>query len=71
MSNKKKMVKRNRIILLIVSIFFGQIALDRFIMKQWGLAILKLLTLGGLGIWYIIDIILIATGHEFKGVKWE
>jgi TM2 domain-containing membrane protein YozV len=62
--------KVNWILTLIMSIFFGQLGVDRFIMGDVGLGILKLLTLGGCGIWWLVDVILIATKHEFAGVEW-
>ena len=46
---------------LILSIFVGWLGVDRFYLGHIGLGILKLLTGGGCGIWYLIDIILIAT----------
>lgn len=55
---------------LIMSILFGSLGVDRFIMGHVGLGILKLITLGGCGIWWIIDIILIASKHDFDGIKW-
>jgi len=55
---------------LIMSIFFGSLGVDRFMMGKIGLGILKLITLGGLGIWWLIDLILIATKHKFKGIEW-
>ncbi len=47
---------------LILSIFLGYLGIDRFYVGQIGLGVLKLLTGAGCGIWYIIDIIIIATG---------
>ena len=60
----------NWVLALIMSIVFGQLGVDRFIMGHIGLGILKLITFGGFGIWWIIDVILIATKYNFSNVKW-
>lgn len=49
------------VVALLLSIFLGTLGVDRFYMGYVGLGILKLITFGGCGIWYLIDIILIAT----------
>ena len=66
------MEKRNVpwILTLVMSILFGGLGVDRFIMGHVVLGLLKLITAGGLGIWWIIDIILIATKHEFRDIEW-
>jgi TM2 domain-containing membrane protein YozV len=63
--------KINWVVTLIMSIIFGAFGVDRFIMGQVGLGILKLITLGGCGIWWLVDLILIATKHDFNGkIQW-
>jgi TM2 domain-containing membrane protein YozV len=48
---------------LILSIFVGWFGIDRFYLGKIGTGILKLLTFGLMGIWWLIDIILIATDN--------
>ena len=47
--------------MIIVSLFLGGLGIDRFMMgySNWWL---KLITLGGCGIWALIDLIKIITG---------
>ncbi len=63
--------KVNWVLTLVMSILFGSLGVDRFIMGYVGLGILKLITLGGLGVWWLIDVVLIATKHKFERVEWE
>lgn len=48
--------------LLILSLLLGWLGVDRFYAGHIGLGVLKLLTIGGCGIWALIDIIMVATG---------
>lgn len=52
--------KRDWLIALILSVIVGSLGVDRFYLGKIGTGILKLITFGGLGIWWIIDIVLIA-----------
>ena len=47
---------------LLICVFLGGLGVHRFFVDKMGTGVLMLVTLGGLGIWWIIDIILIVTG---------
>lgn len=48
---------------LMLSITLGGFGVDRFYLGNWQEGIGKLFSFGGLGIWTLIDVILIATGY--------
>ena len=52
--------KREWITTMVLSFFLGGLGVDRFYLGYTGIGIGKLLTLGGCGIWALIDFILIA-----------
>ena len=56
-----KIPRKSYLTALLLSIFVGGLGVDRFYLGHVGLGLAKLFTLGGCGVWYLIDIILIAT----------
>lgn len=55
------MEQKSWTVALLLSIFLGPLGIDRFYLGYTGKGILKLITGGGLGIWWLIDIIKIVT----------
>jgi TM2 domain-containing membrane protein YozV len=49
----------------LLCVFFGIFGAHRFYAGKTGTAILQLITLGGLGVWMLIDLIMLVTG-EFR-----
>lgn len=62
--NQVKKIPRQRHFLAVffISFIWGMVGADRMYLGKWGTGIAKLLTLGGFGLWGIVDIILILTG---------
>jgi TM2 domain-containing membrane protein YozV len=53
---------KSRLVALILCFFFGVLGVHRFYVGKVGTGVLQLLTIGGLGIWALVDFILIAVG---------
>lgn len=56
-------------IFLIISLLGGELGIDRFMLGDVGLGIVKLITCGGLGIWYIIDWFLIMSATKERNLQ--
>jgi hypothetical protein len=57
-----KSSEKSRGIALILGIVLGVFGAHRFYVGKAGTGVLMLCTAGGLGIWYLIDVIMIASG---------
>ena len=55
--------EKNWLVTLLLCLFLGGLGIHRFYAGKIGTGILQLITLGGCGIWAIIDFIMILTGN--------
>ncbi len=51
---------KNWLVAVLLAFFLGPLGIDRFYLGYTGIGIAKLLTIGGLGIWALVDFVLIA-----------
>ena len=54
---------------IILSVLVGSLAIDRIYIGDTGLGIIKLLTCGGCGIWWLIDLFLIINATKQKNLQ--
>jgi TM2 domain-containing membrane protein YozV len=53
---------KSRLVALLLSFFLGWAGGHRFYANKIGTGILMLFTMGGFGMWYFLDLIMVATG---------
>ena len=59
----------NPVLTIVLSVFFGELGVERFIIGDIGLGIGKLLTGGGCGVWWLIDLFLIMGATKKKNLE--
>jgi TM2 domain-containing membrane protein YozV len=55
--------RKSRLVALLVCMFFGWAGGHRFYAEKTGTAILMLFSMGGFGMWWFLDLVMIATGN--------
>ncbi len=60
--NDEQVSEKGFVPTLLLCFFLGPLGVHRFYVGKIGTGILQLFTLGGLGIWVLVDFIIIATG---------
>ena len=60
--------ERSRLVALILGLPLGFLGLPRFYVGRWQTGVLQFFTLGGLGIWWLYDLVLIL-GGDFRDAE--
>lgn len=55
--------QKNYAITWVLSLFLGALGADRFYLGRWKTGVLKLLTFGGLYVWWLVDLVLLLVGR--------
>jgi TM2 domain-containing membrane protein YozV len=63
--NEVNVSPKSRLVTLLLCLILGGLGAHRFYVGKIGTGLLMLFTLGGFGLWWLIDVILIVTG-SFK-----
>lgn len=54
--------EKKRSVALLLCVLYGWLGLHRFYVGKSGTALIMMLTIGGFGIWYLIDLIWLVSG---------
>jgi TM2 domain-containing membrane protein YozV len=70
MNSNSEVSKRRYVPAVLLCFFLGTLGVHRFYLGKTGTGILMLLTLGGLGIWALIDFVRLVVGsmHDSDGL---
>ena len=67
-AGRPRVSEQSRSVALVLAIFGGWVGLHRFSTGRWKTGLGMALTMGGMGIWWIYDLVLIGAG-EFRDAK--
>lgn len=63
LKTKRLPKQRHFLAVFFISFMWGVVGADRMYLGKWGTGVLKLVTGGGLGLWVVVDLLLIMTGY--------